>query len=50
LGAPFWFDILNKFMRIRNSGDNPQEILRESVGDLPATPAVSQTAVTTISQ
>jgi hypothetical protein len=25
LGAPFWFDILNKFMRVRNGGDDPQE-------------------------
>jgi hypothetical protein len=25
LGAPFWFDLLNKFMNIRNAGDAPQE-------------------------
>jgi hypothetical protein len=50
LGAPFWFDTLNKFMRIRNSGDNPQEIPPSAVGNLPPAPAVSQTAVTTISQ
>jgi hypothetical protein len=25
LGAPFWFDLLNKFMRVRNSGDAPDE-------------------------
>ncbi|MGO9564245.1 MAG: hypothetical protein ACLPPV_16480 [Candidatus Korobacteraceae bacterium] len=25
LGAPFWFDLLNKFMRIRNGGDAPEE-------------------------
>lgn len=25
LGAPFWFDLLNRFMRIRNSGEAPQE-------------------------
>jgi hypothetical protein len=25
LGAPFWFDLLNKFMRVRNSGDVPEE-------------------------
>lgn len=25
LGAPFWFDTLNKFMRIRNAGDSPAE-------------------------
>lgn len=25
LGAPFWFDLLNKFMRIRNAGQNPNE-------------------------
>ena len=26
LGAPFWFDLLNKFMRIRNGGDAPEEM------------------------
>jgi hypothetical protein len=25
LGAPFWFDLLNRFMRIRSSGESPQE-------------------------
>ena len=25
LGAPFWFDLLNKFMQIRGSGANPDE-------------------------
>ena len=25
LGAPFWFDLLNKFMRIRNAGESPSE-------------------------
>jgi len=25
LGAPFWFDVLNKFMRVRNAGDAPDE-------------------------
>ena len=25
LGAPFWFDLLNKFMRVRNGGDAPEE-------------------------
>lgn len=25
LGAPFWFDVLNKFMRVRNAGDAPNE-------------------------
>jgi hypothetical protein len=27
LGAPFWFDLLNKFMRIRNGGDAPEETI-----------------------
>ena len=26
LGAPFWFDLLNKFMRVRNGGDPPEEL------------------------
>jgi len=25
LGAPFWFDLLNTFMRIRNGGDSPKD-------------------------
>jgi hypothetical protein len=25
LGAPFWFDLLNRFMRVRNTGVSPQE-------------------------
>lgn len=25
LGAPFWFDLLNRFMRVRNAGVSPQE-------------------------
>jgi hypothetical protein len=25
LGAPFWFDMLNRFMRVRNTGVSPQE-------------------------
>jgi hypothetical protein len=24
LGAPFWFDLLSKFMKIRGTGDKPQ--------------------------
>jgi hypothetical protein len=28
LGAPFWFDLLNKFMNIRNSGKSPAEAAR----------------------
>jgi len=27
LGAPFWFDLLNTFMRIRNGGDAPEETI-----------------------
>jgi hypothetical protein len=23
LGAPFWFDLLNKFINLRNAGKNP---------------------------
>ncbi|HTV64396.1 MAG TPA: hypothetical protein VMD98_02270 [Bryocella sp.] len=34
LGAPFWFDLLNKFMRVRNGGDAPEEV--------PATPQSQQ--------
>jgi len=29
LGAPFWFDILNKFMNIRSAGKSPEEKKRE---------------------
>jgi len=25
LGAPFWFDLLNRFMRVRNGGNAPEE-------------------------
>jgi hypothetical protein len=25
LGAPFWFDLLNKFMNIRSAGKAPDE-------------------------
>jgi len=25
MGAPFWFDTLNKFMRVRNAGESPAE-------------------------
>jgi len=25
LGAPFWFDILNKFMNVRNAGKPPEK-------------------------
>jgi len=34
LGAPFWFDLLNKFMKIRNAGTKPTE---QSVSNLNVT-------------
>ncbi|MGA2903787.1 MAG: hypothetical protein ABSD98_08145, partial [Candidatus Korobacteraceae bacterium] len=37
LGAPFWFDLLNRFMRIRNGGDAPEETIR-----YPPQPAAGQ--------
>jgi hypothetical protein len=30
LGAPFWFDILNKFMNVRNAGRSPDEVPKSS--------------------
>jgi len=38
LGAPFWFDLLNKFMNIRNSGKSPAEVTR------PAAPGTAEPA------
>ncbi|HEX8293030.1 MAG TPA: hypothetical protein VF570_14825, partial [Pyrinomonadaceae bacterium] len=28
LGAPFWFDVLNKFMHVRSAGKSPDEIAK----------------------
>jgi hypothetical protein len=25
LGAPFWFDVLNRFMNLRSAGKSPEE-------------------------
>lgn len=30
LGAPFWFDVLNKFMNLRSTGRSPEEIGKSS--------------------
>lgn len=36
LGAPFWFDLLNKFINIRNSGNKPKTSDQESAKPGPA--------------
>ena len=33
LGAPFWFDTLNKFMNIRSAGSSPVEAPRRPSDD-----------------
>lgn len=33
LGAPFWFDVLQKFMAIRQSGNKPVEIVKGNLKD-----------------
>jgi hypothetical protein len=43
LGAPFWFDLLNKFMRVRNGGDAPEE--KPTAPQKPAPPADSPAPV-----
>ena len=37
LGAPFWFDVLNRFMNLRNAGRAPDEPRAKNVGGSPAT-------------
>lgn len=39
LGAPFWFDLLNRFVNVRAGGNNPSE-------NVPPTTVVSKTVVT----
>lgn len=39
LGAPFWFDALNKFMNIRNSGKSPNE--EAKIPEKPTMPPVN---------
>lgn len=39
LGAPFWFDLLNRFVNVRAGGNNPAE-------NAPATTVVAKTVVT----
>ena len=39
LGAPFWFDLLNKFMRVRNGGDAPEEMPTAPQRPQPPAPA-----------
>jgi hypothetical protein len=39
LGAPFWFDALNKFMNIRNSGKSPNE--EAKIPEKPTLPPVN---------
>ncbi len=42
LGAPFWFDTLNKFMRIRNAGESPAESAKPP--DKPKAPPADKAA------
>jgi hypothetical protein len=35
LGAPFWFDLLNKFVRLRGSGDDPEKKRKGAEGTNP---------------
>src|SRR5260370_550398 len=43
LGAPFWFDTLNRFMNIRNAGRAPDERRDKSASAPPAAPAAQPT-------
>jgi len=45
LGAPFWFDTLNRFMNIRNAGRAPDEP-RDKSSSAPAAAPASQPAKT----
>jgi hypothetical protein len=53
LGAPFWFDLLNRFMIVRGGGKAPEENRpfpaksspRSDPASLPATPGVSTLCV-----
>jgi hypothetical protein len=40
LGAPFWFDLLNKFMNVRNAGKKP-ESSADKGGDKPPAPQLT---------
>jgi hypothetical protein len=39
LGAPFWFDTLNKFMNIRNAGKPPEKSSEQPTAEKPTPPA-----------
>jgi hypothetical protein len=45
MGAPFWFDLLSKFMRVRNGGDAPAEITAPKP-QAPSSPPELQKAAT----
>jgi hypothetical protein len=38
LGAPFWFDTLNRFMRVRNGSENPREVPPDPTVQPPSPP------------
>ncbi len=42
LGAPFWFDTLNRFMRVRNGSENPREVLPDPTVQPPSPPPPAQ--------
>jgi hypothetical protein len=46
LGAPFWFDVLNKLMNIRNAGDKPEK--GETQPQRPAEPSPGLTEAKTL--
>jgi len=46
LGAPFWFDLLNKLVNLRSSGDPPEEAPRRSGADRPSALRTDPTSVT----
>lgn len=45
LGAPFWFDVLNRFMNLRNAGRAPDEPRAKNAGSGPAPSGVPQGGV-----
>jgi hypothetical protein len=42
LGAPFWFDVLNKLMNIRNAGDKPEKAETQPQKPAEASPGLTE--------
>jgi hypothetical protein len=44
LGAPFWFDVLNKFIAFRSSGKPPEKTIRGEAGRSEEQPKAARAA------